>query len=350
MAVDLDLLRELTETDGAPGHEERVRDVVRSHLPDRVDNVDTDAMGNMVATVEGDANPDVEVLVAAHMDEIGFIVRHVREDGFVQVDSLGGWDPRVLRAERATVHGEDGDLAGVIGAPPPHTDENPHMRDTDAVKDVFIDLGLSGEAASERVHVGDRVTLTQRLEPVGSLVTGKALDNRVSVYAMLKAMERVDPDVTVHYVATTQEEVGLRGAEAVGFDVAPDLVLNLDTTAANDIPQFIYEEDYITEVGEGAAVKFKDGVVLPNPKVVDHLLDVAQRRGIPHQREVLTAGGTDTGPFQRTHGATPVGAISTPTRYLHSPTEAVHTDDVDAVVDLASAFLADLDGTETYTL
>jgi len=215
------------------------------------------------------------------MDEVGFIVRHVRDDGFVQVDALGGWDPRVLRAERVTVHGENGDLPGVIGAPPPHTDDNPHVRDADIVKDVFIDLGLSAEAASERVDVGDRVTLSQRLEPVGSLVTGKALDNRVSVYAMLKALDRVDPDVTVHYVATAQEEVGLRGAQAVGFDVDPDLVLNLDTTAANDIPQFIYEEDYVTEVGEGAAVKFKDGVVLPNPKVVDHLLDVAVEQGIP---------------------------------------------------------------------
>lgn len=350
MAVDMDLLRELTETDGAPGHEGRIRDVVRDHLPDDVDEVRTDAMGNLVATVEGDANPEFEVLVAAHMDEVGFIVRHVRDDGFVQVDALGGWDPRVLRAERATVHTDQGDLSGVIGSPPPHTDENPHTRDTDALKDVFIDLGLAGETVADRVNVGDRVTLSQQLEPVGNLLTGKALDNRVSVYEMLQAAKRADPDVTVHYVATTQEEIGLRGAQAVGFDLDPDLVLNLDTTPANDIPQFIYEEDYITEVGEGAAVKFKDSVVLPNPKVVEHILDVAEQQGITTQREVLTAGGTDTGPLQRTHGATPVGAISTPTRYLHSPTEAVHTDDVGGVVNLATTFLESLDGTEDYTL
>ena len=350
MTVDLDLLRELTETSGAPGHEERVRDVVRAHLPDDVDDVRTDAMGNLVATVEGSQNPDFEVLVPAHMDEIGFIVKHVHEDGFVQVDTLGGWDPRILRAERATVHTDDGDIPGVIGSPPPHIDDNPYTRDSDEIRDVFIDLGLSADEVEDHVQVGDTVTLSQRLEPVGDLVTAKALDNRVSVYAMLKAAQRTSPDVTVHWVATTQEEVGLRGAEALGADIDPDLVLNLDTTVANDIPQFVYEEDYVTEVGEGAAVKFKDGVVIPNPKVVDHLLDVADQQHIDHQREVLTAGGTDTGPLQRTHGATPVGAISTPTRYLHTPVEAVHTDDVDQVVDLTAAFVASLDGSEDFTL
>src|SRR6056297_530803 len=350
MAVDLDLLRELTETSGAPGHEERVRDVVRGHLPDDVDDVRTDAMGNLVATVEGSENPDFEGLVPAHMDEIGFIVKHVHEDGFVQVDTLGGWDPRILRAERATVHTDDGDIPGVIGSPPPHIEDNPYTRDRDEIRDVFIDLGLPTEEVEDHVQVGDTVTLSQNLEPVGDLVTAKALDNRVSVYAMLKAAQRTSPDVTVHWVATTQEEVGLRGAEALGADVDPDLVLNLDTTVANDIPQFVYEEDYVTEVGEGAAVKFKDGVVIPNPKVVDHLLDVADRQQIAHQREVLTAGGTDTGPLQRGHGATPVGAISTPTRYLHTPVEAVHADDVDQVVDLTAAFLTSLDGTEDFTL
>jgi putative aminopeptidase FrvX len=350
MALDVDLLGELTETSGAPGHERRVRDVVRSHLPDDVDAVRTDAMGNLVATVEGSENPDFEVLVPAHMDEIGFIVKHVHDDGFVQVDALGGWDPRILRAERATVHADDGDLPGVIGSPPPHTDENPYTRDTDEVRDVFIDLGLPADEVEDAVQVGDTVTLSQRFEPVGDLVTGKALDNRVSVYELLAVAERVDPDVTVHYVATTQEEVGLRGAEAVGVDLDVDLVLNLDTTVANDIPQFVYEEDYVTELGEGAGVKFKDGVVIPNPKVVDHLVDVAERAGVDYQREVLGAGGTDTGPLQRNHGATPVGAVSTPTRYLHTPVEAVHTDDVEAVVDLTASFLESIDGTEDFTL
>ncbi|MFC3478675.1 M42 family metallopeptidase [Halobacterium litoreum] len=350
MAVDLELLGELSETSGAPGHEDRIRDIVRDSVEDEVDEIRTDAMGNLAATVEGSQNPEFEVLVAAHMDEIGFVVRHIHDDGFVQVDPLGGWDPRILRAERATVHTDEGDLPGVIGSPPPHTDDNPYMRDKDDVRDVFIDVGLPADEVEDVVNVGDRVTLSQSLEPVGDLVTGKAIDNRVSVYALLKAASRTVPRVTVHWVATTQEEVGLRGAEAVGFDIDPDLVLNLDTTVANDIPQFVYEEDYVTELGEGAAIKFKDGVVLPNPKVTDDLVDVAENQHIDYQREVLTAGGTDTGAFQRTHGATPVGAISTPTRYLHTPTEAAHAHDVDQVVDLTAAFVMSLDGTEGYTL
>jgi putative aminopeptidase FrvX len=350
MAVDLDLLAELTETSGTPGHEERVRDVIREHLPDRVDRTETDAMGNFVATIEGDSNPDFEVLVAAHMDEIGFIVRNVTDEGFVQVDALGSWDPRILRAERATVHADEGDLPGVIGSPPPHTDDNPHMRDDDEVKDVFIDLGLPEEEVTDTVSVGDRVTLSQDLEPVGDMVTGKAIDNRVSVYTLLKAAGRVLPSVTTHFVATTQEEIGLRGAEAVGFDVDPDLVLNLDTTVANDIPHFIYDEDSVTELGEGAGIKFKDSSVLPNPKVVDHIVEVADRQKVEYQYEVLPAGGTDTGAFQNTHGATPVGAISTPTRYLHTPTEAAHADDIDEVVDLTAAVVMSLNGREDFTL
>ena len=350
MALDVDLLRELTETSGAPGHEGRVRDIVRDHLPNDVDAVRTDAMGNLVATVEGSETPGFEVLVPAHMDEIGFVVKHLHDDGFVQVDALGGWDPRILRAERATVHTDDGDLPGVIGSPPPHTDENPHTRDSDEVRDVFIDVGLPADEVENTVRVGDTVTLAQPFEQVGDLVTGKALDNRVSVYELLAVADRVDPAVTVHYVATAQEEVGLRGAEAVGVDIDPDLVLNLDTTVANDIPQFVYEEDYVTELGEGAGVKFKDSVVIPNPKVVDTLVDIAEAAGLSYQREVLGAGGTDTGPLQRNHGATPVGALSTPTRYLHTPVEAVHTDDIEAVVGLTAAFLEAVDGGEDFTL
>jgi putative aminopeptidase FrvX len=200
------------------------------------------------------------------------------------------------------------------------------------------------------VSVGDRVTLSQDLEPVGDMVTGKAIDNRVSVYTLLKAAGRVLPSVTTHFVATTQEEIGLRGAEAVGFDVDPDLVINLDTTVANDIPHFIYDEDNVTELGEGAGIKFKDSSVLPNPKVVDHIVEVADRQKVEYQHEVLPSGGTDTGAFQNTHGATPVGAISTPTRYLHTPTEAAHADDIDEVVDLTAAVVMSLNGREDFTL
>ena len=352
LPIDLELLAELTEARGVPGYEDRVRDLVRRELDGAVDRIRTDAMGNVVGTIEGPG--DHEVAVAAHMDEIGFMVRHVRGDeegfGFVELDALGGWDGRVMRAQRVTIHTEDGDLPGVIGSPPPHTADESEREEPPDVEDLYVDLGLPTETAEERVSPGDLVTMDQDTELVGETVTGKALDDRVSVYAMLEAARRIeDPDCTIHFAATVQEEVGLRGAQALGVDVDPDLAIALDVTVANDVPGFEPGEQ-VTRLGEGAAIKLKDSSVITSPKVHRRLRSIAEEEDIPHQLEVLPAGGTDTAPFQYGHGAKPVGAISIPTRYLHTVTEAAHAEDVAAVVDLLTAFLEREDGSQDYRL
>ena len=347
---DHDLLVSLTEARGVPGYEDRVRELVREELGPHVDRVRSDAMGNLVGTIEGGENPDFEVVVPAHIDEIGFMVRNVTDEGFLELDALGGWDPRILRAQRVTVHTDDGDVPGLIGSVPPHTLSEEEREKQQQVEDVHVDLGLDGEEAAERVAVGDLVTMDQTTERVGEFVTGKSLDNRVSVFAVLEAARRLeDPSVTVHLAATTQEEVGLRGAEALGVDLDPDLVLALDTTVANDVPGFDAGER-VTELGEGAGIKLKDSSVITNHKVHRRLRSLAEDREIAHQMEVLPAGGTDTGGLQRTSGATPAGAISVPTRYLHTPTESVHEDDVAAVIDLLVSFLESEDGEHDYTL
>ena len=349
MSFDFDfkLLRELTETSGAPGYEDRIREIVRREFDGVVDEVRTDAMGNVVGTVYGDT--DYEVAVAAHMDEIGFMVRHVDDDGFVALEALGGWDPRVLKAQRVTVHTEDGDLTGVIGSMPPHLLDDDD--DDASVDDVHVDLGLPAEEARERVTVGDIVTMEQTTTRVGEHVTGKALDDRVCLFAVLEAAKRVtDPDVTVHFAATVQEEVGLRGASALGVDLDPDLAVALDVTVARDVPDVEDEADYVTELGEGAAIKLKDGSVVTNPKVNRRLRSVAEEQDVDHQTEILPSGGTDTAGFQNTHGAKPVGAISVPTRYLHTVTESVHGDDVTAAIDLLAAFLKTETGEHDYRL
>ncbi|MFB6361101.1 MAG: M42 family metallopeptidase, partial [Halobacteriales archaeon] len=285
---DYDLLRELTEASGVPGYEDRIRDIVRRELDDAVDRVETDAMGNVVGTMEGSG--EYAVVVAAHMDEIGFMVKHVTEDGFLQVDALGGWDPRVLKAQRATVHTGDGDVPGVIGSPPPHTMDEEELEDSPEIEDVYIDLGLDGEAAADRVDVGDLVTLRQSTTVVGENVTGKALDDRVCVFQLLEAARRLeDPAVTVHFAATVQEEVGLRGAEAIGVDLAPDLGIALDVTVANDVPGFQAGEQ-VTQLGDGAAIKLKDSSVITTPKVVNRLRSVADNEDIEYQLEVLPRG------------------------------------------------------------
>ena len=345
---DFDLLQTLTETSGVPGYEDRVREHVRSVLTEETDSVETDAMGNVVGTIEGDS--DYEVAVAAHMDEIGFMVKHVTDDGFLKLDALGGWDPRVLRAQRVTVHTDDGDLTGLVGSVPPHTLDEEQREKDDAVEDVVVDLGRDGETVADAVSVGDLVTMEQSTVQMGDTVTGKALDDRVCVFAMLEAARRIDdPDVTIHFCATVQEEVGLRGATALGVDVAPDLAVALDVTVASDVPG-VSEDKQVTELGEGTAIKLKDSSVITTPKVHRRMRSVAEDADIDHQIEVLPAGGTDTAGFQNTNGARPVGAISVPTRYLHTVTETANGDDIGATIDLLTAFLRTETGAHDYSL
>lgn len=345
---DFELLRELTETSGVPGYEDRIREVVRRELEPEVDELQADGMGNVVGTIEGSS--DESVVVAAHMDEIGFMVRHVTDEGFVQVDALGGFDARVLKAQRVTIHTEDEDITGLIGSVPPHTLDEADLEATPEVEDVYIDTGLDGEETSERISRGDLVTMEQTTERVGEHVTGKALDDRVCLFAMLEAARRIeDPDVTVHFAATVQEEVGIRGAQALGVDLDPDLAIALDVTVANDVPGF-EEANHVTELGEGAAIKLKDSSVITNPKINSRLRSVADDENIEYQLEVLPAGGTDTAGFQRSGGAVPAGALSIPTRYLHTVTESAHVDDIAATIDLLSAFLESETGEHDYML
>ncbi|UTF53367.1 M42 family metallopeptidase [Natronosalvus rutilus] len=349
-SFDLELLTELTETSGVPGYEDRIRALVEREFEDSVDRVRIDAMGNVVGTIEGDS--DYSVAVAAHMDEIGFMVKHVAGDddgfGFLQLDALGGWDARVLKAQRVTVHTEDGDLPAVIGSPPPHTLSDEDRSKTPEVDDVYVDTGLPKDDLEERVSVGDLVTMDQSTERVGETVTGKALDDRVCLFAMLEAARRIEnSDVTIHFCATVQEEVGLRGAKALGVDVDPDLAIALDVTVANDVPGFEAAE-HVTRLGDGAAIKLKDGSVITSPKVHRRLTRVAEDEDIEHQLEILPAGGTDTAGFQNTRGAKPVGALSIPTRYLHTVTEMAHVDDIAATIDLLAAFLESETGEHDY--
>jgi putative aminopeptidase FrvX len=345
---DGELLTELTETSGVPGYEDRIRTIVRRELESTVDVVRSDSMGNVFGTIHGES--EYSVAVAAHMDEIGFMVRHITDEGFLTIDALGGWDPRVLRAQRVTVHTENGDLPGIIGSTPPHTQSEEDRKEEPSVEDVYIDLGMDADAIEERVHVGDLVTMDQTTTRVGEHITGKALDDRVCLFAMLEAARRIEnPDVTIHFAATVQEEVGLRGASALGVDLDPDLAIALDVTVANDLPDYD-DEEHVTRLGDGTAIKLKDSSVITNPKVHRRMRSVAEEHDISHQLEVLPRGGTDTAGFQNTYGAKPVGAISVPTRYLHTVTESAHQDDIDATIDLLTAFLESETGNHEYQL
>lgn len=317
-------------------HEGAIRDIVRRELEPCVDELQIDQMGNVVGTLF--AETDFETVVGAHMDEIGFMVRHVDERGFLKLTPLGECDDRVLRSQQVTIHTDGGDVPGIIGSPPPHTQDNTNEESL-TVNDIQVDLGLESDEANEAVSMGDLVTMKQRTEIVGNHVTGKALDDRVSLLVLIETAQRIDdPNVTIHFTATVQEEVGIRGALALGFDLDADLAIGLDVTVANDVPGFSADES-VTRLGEGAAIKLQDNSVIPNPKVHRRIRRVAERNGIPYQMEVFPSGGTDTAGFQRGGGPTVVGGISVPTRYMHTVTESVDPEDVQAVIELLISFL-----------
>lgn len=341
------LLRDLTQTGGIASREEQIRDVVVAHMRPLVDEMRVDTLGNLIGIRKGKGGP--RVAIAAHVDEIGFLVRHVDDTGFVRVQTVGGFDPRVLVAQRVHIHRRNGEpLPGVIhpGTKPIHLlqpGESKELR----IEDLFIDLGMDADAVKEQVRIGDMVTMRRDLEIMGDVVVSKSLDDRLGVYVMLEAIKAAgETDAEIIAVATVQEEVGLRGATTAAFDIKPDIAIALDVTIAADTPG-IPSDATVTTLREGAAIKVFDSSQLPNPNLVDHLRAIAETNAIPHQMEVLPKGGTDAGAFQRAHSGVITGTISIPCRYVHTVNEMAAVSDIQACVDLLSQFLREA-GTRSY--
>jgi putative aminopeptidase FrvX len=333
----MELLKRLSETPGIPGREEAMRVIVREALTSYVDEISVDRLGNVIARKKG-TGP--KVVVAAHMDEIGFLVSHVDEEtGFLHIDPVGGFDPRTLIAHRVAVHARGAAKYGLIGTKPVHLLTEEERKKVPEMKDLFVDIGLSGKEAKEQVRVGDPVTLVQTFANVGNLVTGKALDDRVGVYVGIEAVKRIkNHKADVYFIATVQEEVGARGAETSAFAIAPDIGVALDVTIACDMPG-VSAHEQITRLGKGVAIKVKDSFSISHPGLVQFLVNLAEERKIPYQLEILPRGGTDAGKIQPTREGVAVVTISIPTRYVHTVVETAHTEDIEAAINLLVAFL-----------
>ncbi len=333
----MDLLRKLSEAPGIPGREEAVRALCLEALDGHAEQVEVDRLGNVVARAPG-RGP--KVAVAAHMDEIGFLVSHVdTEKGFLRIDPVGGFDPRTLIAARVDVHTREGALPGLIGSKPIHILSEEERKKPLKISDLFVDLGLPGEKVKEAVRVGDPVTLRQSFLEVGDLLSGKALDDRVGVYVGLEAMRRLGKhEADVYFVGTVQEEVGLRGARTSAFAIAPDIAVALDVTVACDVPGAQAHEQ-VSALGKGVAIKVKDSASISHPGLVRFLVDLAEKRNIPYQMEILPRGGTDAGGMQLAREGAAVVTLSVPTRYVHSVVEAADRKDIEAAIDLLVAFL-----------
>ncbi len=343
MALDIELLKRICEAPGVPGYEHRVRELVKKEVEPLVDEVHVDNMGNLCALRKGKGNK--KAMVGAHMDEIGFMVTHIDEKGYLRFTTLGGFDPKTLTAQRVIVHGKE-DLIGVMGTKPIHVMEEEERKKLPKTKDFFIDLGMSKEEVEKKVDVGNPVTRERELIEMGDCVNGKSIDNRISVYILIETLKKLKdapPAHDVHAVFTVQEEVGIRGASVSSLEIQPDFGFGLDTTLAFDGPGSQPHEQ-VTELGKGAAIKVLDASAICDPRMVEYLKQVADRHQIPWQSEVLTAGGTDTkGIQQMKAGGAISGAVSIPTRYLHQVIESADKTDIGHCIELLTQGLIELD-------
>ncbi|WP_017731363.1 M42 family metallopeptidase [Nafulsella turpanensis] len=344
MELNIDLLSRICKAPGAPGYEGPIRQLVLDELASLADEVKVDNLGNVIALKKGQNTPEhKKVMVAAHMDEIGFIVTHVDDAGFVRFHTLGGFDPKTLTAQRVIVHGKQ-DLVGVMGSKPIHVMSQEERNKLPKTTDYFIDLGLPKEEVEKYIRVGDPITRERDLIEVGECVNGKSIDNRVSVFVLIEALRALkNPPYDVYAVFTVQEEVGIRGANVAAHQIDPDFGLGLDTTIAFDVPGAPAHER-VTQLGKGAAIKIMDASTICDPRMVDFLQTTAEKSNISWQPEILTAGGTDTAGVQRMgkRGAI-AGAISIPTRHLHQVIEMAHKKDIADCIDLLQSALHTFD-------
>ena len=383
---EFDLLRRLTETPGVPGREERVRDLLLKETKGLWDETRVDAMGNLIclkraakqpkktrggrrSAKDKSADGPLKVMIACHMDEIGFYVRYIDDDGRLRLQNAGGFDMRNLFARKVLVQGRK-DLIGVMnpGGKPIHIASEEEKKKIPTMGEFFVDLFMSKKEVEKRVQIGDPVTMIQQTEMIGDAVVGKAMDNRVALWVGINAIRQACGLATgsrssnraatvrersagrsssrsggglkydTYFVACVQEEVGLRGATTAAYSVDPDVGIAVDTTLCCDTPG-VTKDDAVTEFGKGVAIKVMDSASISHRGLFEEFLGIAKARKIPHQLEVLPRGGTDAGALQRARGGSRTITLSIPTRYIHTITEAIHKSDAQAAADLLAAWL-----------
>jgi endoglucanase len=331
-------LRELTMRNGVSGHEGAVRRYLMDQARPYCDEMNVDRMGNLLCRVRGKNPLAGTVMVAAHMDEVGLIVRSIREDGLLRYEPVGSIDARVMVSKRVLVG--DGELPGVIGAKAIHL-QSPEERNTPLSHEkLFIDIGCKDKASAEkRVSPGDYAAFMPLWIPFGKgFVMSKALDDRVGCYNMLRLM-RTRQEMTVVYAFTVQEEVGLRGAQTAAWQIRPRCALVLEGTTANDLGGIPHHQQ-VCRAGGGVAISFMDRSSIAHPGMFGVLRGIAQKEGIRWQLKRYVSGGNDAGKIQNARGAVPVAVLSVPCRYIHSPASVCCLADVEAQYELALAYLA----------
>lgn len=330
------LLKKIIESAGIPGYESEVARLMFNEFKKVSNDVHIDSFGNVIAK-KGKGKK--KIMLAAHMDEVGLLVKHISKEGFISFIKIGGIDDRILPAQRVIIKAKKGDVFGIIGSKPPHLQKEEDRKQPLKYENMFIDIGCqTKEEAQKRLEVGDAVIFEPNSGVLnGKLYYGKAVDDRVGCYALIKIFEKIKVPAEIYAVATTQEEVGLKGARTSSFKINPDFAIALDTTVAGDTPQ-IQERESALKLGAGVAITLIEACgrgMIVNEKVKNILIEAARANKIKYQIDVIDGGMTDGAMIYMNREGVPTGVLSVPSRYIHSPTGVFHIDDVSAAIDLA---------------
>jgi putative aminopeptidase FrvX len=331
-------LKKLSNACGVTGREEEVRNLLIKLMKPHVDEIMVDKLENVIAVKKGKkATP--KIMLAAHMDEVGLMVKTVTKDGFLQFAKMGGIDDRILLAQKVLVHTQKGTLQGIIGSKPPHIQKEEERKKIVTYDQLFIDVGAGNrkDAAKMGVKVGDAVSFDVEYAKIGKdVVTGKAFDDRAGCAVMIEALKQVgSTNCTIYAVGTVQEEVGLRGAATATFGVDPDIGIALDVTIAGDVPG-VSEFDTSLKMGKGPVLTVADSGLITHPKVLRLLLDTAEENKIDYQLETGLPGTTDAARMSLTRQGVPSGTVSIATRYIHSPVSMLSLKDIENCAKLTA--------------
>ncbi len=341
--LNIGLLKALCESPGVPGHEDRVRALIEEEVRGLFDEVRVDALGSLLCRRDARKGKQPRrIMLLCHMDEIGFLVSHVTEKGFVYLQPVGGFDARNLFARRVLVLTEQGALKGVMnpGGRPVHIATPEDRKKIPEVTDFFVDLGL-GKTAKDVVNVGDMVVMDEPFLDLGDKVVSKAIDNRVACWLGIEAMRglgKAKHAAEIHVAFTAQEEVGLRGARTAAFAVRPDIGIGIDTTLACDTPG-VSDQDRTTVQGAGVGLHVRDSSFIADKELVREFAALATKRKIPFQRTMLRAGGQDGAAAQQAAAGARAIGIVVGTRYIHTVCEMADKADLRAARDLLIEYL-----------
>lgn len=341
------LLRELTEAHGISGYETPVRAIVRKYFQS-FGEISQDHVGSVIVRKEG-ASAAPRVMVAAHMDEIGFMVKHITQEGFLKFIPLGGWFDQVLLGQRVIIKTRKGDVVGVIGVKPPHLMSKDDRGKIVQRKDMYIDIGASSieEVSEAGVRVGDAVVPRADFMVLanGKSYLSKAFDDRAGVAMIIAAFQALSGQTlpnTLFGVATVMEEVGVRGATTSVEAVNPDVAIILEVDIAGDVPDVRPEESSV-KLGKGPSILMYDARMIPNLKLCNLVMDVAEEAGIPLQVSTMEGGATDGSAVHLHKTGVPTVVISVPARHIHSHSSIIHRDDFDQAVKLLTLVCKRLD-------